>query len=112
MSADTPFEAVGGQGRAVPFHCPYCAEEDLIPEEEPAGAWLCAGCRRVFVVRMVGLRPRGGAGPSVAEQDRDGRSPEPTDTTVSAAGDSAGQAGTNDTEPDRGQARREARSSG
>ncbi|AOS65071.1 Insertion element protein [Actinoalloteichus hymeniacidonis] len=52
------FEAAGGQGRAVPLHCPYCAEEDLRPEEEPEGAWLCAGCRRVFVVRMVGLRLR------------------------------------------------------
>ncbi len=41
--------------RAVPFYCPYCGEEDLRPEEEPHGAWRCAGCRRVFLVRMVGL---------------------------------------------------------
>lgn len=43
--------------RAVPFFCPYCAEEDLRPQEEPHGAWRCASCTRVFVVRMVGLAP-------------------------------------------------------
>ncbi|HEY4017890.1 MAG TPA: Insertion element protein [Pseudonocardiaceae bacterium] len=41
--------------RAVPMCCPYCGEEDLRPEEEPQGAWLCAGCRRVFSVKLVGL---------------------------------------------------------
>jgi transposase-like protein len=41
--------------RAAPFYCPYCGEEDLRPEEEPHAAWRCADCRRVFVVRMVGL---------------------------------------------------------
>jgi transposase-like protein len=42
--------------RATPFHCPYCGEEDLRPVEEPNTAWLCAGCRRVFIVKFVGLR--------------------------------------------------------
>ncbi|MDV6012077.1 Insertion element protein [Haloechinothrix sp. LS1_15] len=48
-------------GRATPFHCPYCGEEDLRPAEddgsgaEVAGAWLCADCRRVFTVSFVGL---------------------------------------------------------
>jgi len=41
--------------RATPFHCPYCGDEDLRPEEEPAHAWLCASCRRVFTVKFVGL---------------------------------------------------------
>ena len=41
--------------RAVPFYCPYCGDEDLTPEEEPAGAWKCHACRRVFTVRLVGL---------------------------------------------------------
>ena len=41
--------------RAVPFHCPYCGEEDLRPHEDSHGAWLCAGCRRVFAVRLIGL---------------------------------------------------------
>ncbi|EWC60120.1 Ferredoxin-like protein [Actinokineospora spheciospongiae] len=42
-------------GRATPFHCPYCGEEDLRPQEEPRSAWLCAGCRRVFAVEFLGL---------------------------------------------------------
>lgn len=41
-------------GRAVPFHCPYCGEEDLRPEE--GGGWLCIHCRRVFTVTLNGLR--------------------------------------------------------
>lgn len=41
--------------RATPFHCPYCAEEDLRPREDVAGAWLCGACRRVFTVTFVGL---------------------------------------------------------
>jgi transposase-like protein len=43
------------EARAVPFYCPYCGEEDLRPHEETAAAWQCAGCRRVFTVRLVGL---------------------------------------------------------
>jgi transposase-like protein len=41
--------------RAVPFYCPYCGDEDLRPHEDPPAAWHCAGCQRVFVVRLVGL---------------------------------------------------------
>jgi ribosomal protein L37AE/L43A len=44
--------------RAVPFYCPYCAEEDLRPVEEPHGAWRCGGCLRVFVVKFVGIVAR------------------------------------------------------
>jgi ribosomal protein L37AE/L43A len=43
------------EGRVVPFHCPYCAEEDLIPQEQPSGAWKCLACLRVFAVRFIGL---------------------------------------------------------
>jgi ribosomal protein L37AE/L43A len=39
--------------RQSPLYCPYCAEEDLRPED--AGAWLCVACRRVFSVKFVGL---------------------------------------------------------
>ena len=66
--------------RAVPFHCPYCGEENLWPHE-PAetaestsgstsgpGQWECRSCMRAFKVTMIGqLRPpatatsRGGA---------------------------------------------------
>lgn len=45
----------GGDGRAVPFYCPYCGEEDLRPVEEPHAAWRCADCRRTFVVRLAGV---------------------------------------------------------
>ena len=41
--------------RAVPFYCPYCGEEDLLPVEEPHGAWRCAGCLRTFAVKLVGI---------------------------------------------------------
>ena len=41
--------------RAVPFHCPYCGDEDLRPHEDGHGTWLCGACRRVFAVRLVGL---------------------------------------------------------
>ncbi len=41
--------------RAVPFYCPFCSQEDLRPVEEPSGAWRCADCTRIFLVRMVGM---------------------------------------------------------
>lgn len=39
--------------RAVPFYCPYCAEQTI----EPAGddAYYCSSCDRRFAVRFVGL---------------------------------------------------------
>jgi transposase-like protein len=55
--------------RAAPFYCPYCGDEDLRPhersaathpaQEESHAAWLCAGCRRVFTVKFVGLNLTG-----------------------------------------------------
>ncbi len=41
--------------RMAPLHCPYCGDEELVPREEPAGAWKCAACLRVFTVQLVGL---------------------------------------------------------
>jgi hypothetical protein len=55
----------GGDGRAVPFHCPYCGDEDLRPHEAPGGgsphgAWECRACLRAFSLRLLGLvRPAG-----------------------------------------------------
>ena len=40
--------------RAVPFHCPYCADEDLRPLESH-GQWLCKSCRRAFDLKFLGL---------------------------------------------------------
>ena len=41
-------------GHAVPFHCPYCGEEDLEPVGEH-GEWQCAACRRAFRLRFLGI---------------------------------------------------------
>jgi len=53
--------------RAVPFHCPYCASEDLRPHEtaegSPHGAWECRACLRAFSLKMLGqIAPRGTTG--------------------------------------------------
>jgi transposase-like protein len=45
--------------RMVPFHCPYCAEEDLRPSEAGHGAWECHACLRAFSVKFIGLVRRG-----------------------------------------------------
>ncbi|HEV7471165.1 MULTISPECIES: Insertion element protein [unclassified Pseudonocardia] len=45
--------------RVVPYHCPYCGEEDLRPaarsEKVPGAAWWCSSCLRTFVVTFVGI---------------------------------------------------------
>ncbi len=46
--------------RAVPFHCPYCGDEDLRPHEtaegtSPHGSWECRACQRAFTLKMLGL---------------------------------------------------------
>jgi ribosomal protein L37AE/L43A len=40
---------------SVIYYCPFCAEEDLRPVEEPRGAWRCNACARVFTVQMASL---------------------------------------------------------
>ncbi len=41
-------------GRAVPFHCPYCGDENLWPHEAEGesgsghGQWECRSCLRAF----------------------------------------------------------------
>lgn len=46
--------------RAVPFHCPYCGDEDLWPREETHGAWECRSCLRAFSLKLLGIvRPTG-----------------------------------------------------
>ena len=41
-------------GRAVPFHCPYCADEDLRPHGEKHGEWECRSCLRAFRLGFIG----------------------------------------------------------
>ena len=40
--------------RAVPFHCPYCADEDLRPHGDQHGAWECRSCLRAFRLSFIG----------------------------------------------------------
>ena len=42
--------------RAVPYHCPYCADENLHPDAESPGAWHCGSCLRTFSVRFLGIK--------------------------------------------------------
>jgi len=46
-------------GRAAPFYCPYCGDEDLRPSEEGPGAWECAACNRAFALSFLGLLAKG-----------------------------------------------------
>jgi transposase-like protein len=51
--------------RAIPFHCPYCGDEDLRPHEGSEGSrhgeWECRSCLRAFSLRMLGIIVRGGS---------------------------------------------------
>lgn len=40
--------------RNHPQYCPYCAGEDLYPDEETEFAWSCQECARVFSVMFHG----------------------------------------------------------
>ena len=53
------------------FYCPFCAEEDLRPEAEPAGAWACQASARVFTVGLVTVDTTQIPG-RLAEQERIG----------------------------------------
>ena len=48
--------------RAVPFHCPYCGDENLWPHESETGSghgeWECRSCLRAFKVTMIGQLSR------------------------------------------------------
>jgi transposase-like protein len=52
--------------RAVPFHCPYCGDENLRPAEGH-GTWECHSCLRSFSLKMLGLLPR----PSYSSPDQE-----------------------------------------
>lgn len=42
-------------GRAAPFYCPYCGDEDLRPAEEGHATWECRSCNRAFKLSFLGL---------------------------------------------------------
>ena len=56
-----------GSSRGIPFHCPYCGDENLRPSEEGHGAWECHACLRAFSLKMLGMiaRPTLGFGTPV-----------------------------------------------
>ena len=41
--------------RAVPFHCPYCGDEDLRPHGVKHGDWECRSCQRAFSLTFIGI---------------------------------------------------------
>lgn len=40
--------------RAMPYHCPYCADENLRPHGETHGEWECRSCLRAFRLGFIG----------------------------------------------------------
>lgn len=45
--------------RAVPFHCPFCGDEDLHPHGQLHGQWECRACLRAFTLKYLGAaRPQ------------------------------------------------------
>jgi transposase-like protein len=64
---------MSGASRGIPFHCPYCGDENLRPSEEGHGAWECHACLRAFSLKMLGMiaRPTLGAGAPETSHDHD-----------------------------------------
>lgn len=56
MTANSNAES---SSRQVPYHCPYCAEEDLRPHTGAGGGWHCRACLRAFSVTFLGLHAAG-----------------------------------------------------
>ena len=52
---ETPRPSAPQGPRAIPFHCPYCGDEDLRPSEAGHGAWECRSCLRAFSLKLLGL---------------------------------------------------------
>jgi hypothetical protein len=74
MSTPDDSETAGRSGtgeRAVPYACPYCAEDTLFPIEE---GWHCRSCLRAFSVRFLGVRPIGDRRPAADHETVGGES--------------------------------------
>ena len=50
---------------ASPFHCPYCAEDNLFPRED---GWECRSCLRAFNVTFLGQIARPGSTTETVER--------------------------------------------
>ncbi|MEX5631104.1 hypothetical protein [Parafrankia sp. FMc2] len=90
--------------RAVPFYCPYCGDEDLVPEPAPGGSgeghghWACRSCQRAFrlsLTALVAATEPGAAGPGAAASAASGVEPSGevrTGTTPGGSGSANGTA--------------------
>ncbi len=68
MSGHPPGPDASLGQRAVPYHCPYCAEEDLRPVGATPGAWHCQSCLRSFSVKYLGIhRPAESEDPDLSD---------------------------------------------
>ncbi|UQX87210.1 hypothetical protein M6D93_12970 [Jatrophihabitans telluris] len=56
-------------GRAAPFYCPYCADEDLRPFGETHGQWRCGACQRVFALKYLGIAADWTTAPNVKTEE-------------------------------------------
>jgi transposase-like protein len=43
--------------RAQPFYCPYCGEQDFVPDGEDASQYLCNSCARIYTIEFVAVGP-------------------------------------------------------
>jgi len=63
--------------RAVPFYCPYCGEESLVPHVpdgvagEGHGHWTCRSCRRAFRLSLTALASATTSAPSTSMSSHD-----------------------------------------
>ncbi|MCE7082293.1 hypothetical protein [Streptomyces sp. ST2-7A] len=71
--------------RAAPYHCPYCGDEDLRPNEEGHGAWECSACNRAFRLKFLGLLASGLRRTGGVRADAAGGTDRPDDPEGSAA---------------------------
>jgi len=62
---------MSGASRGIPFHCPYCGDENLRPSEEGHGSWECHACLRAFSLKMLGMIAR----PDRAQADHSQEAP-------------------------------------
>jgi len=71
-AADGPTPAASTGERAVAYHCPYCADEDLRPLGPTPGSWHCRTCTRAFSVKYLGMQsptdPWPPASPTIPDQ--------------------------------------------
>ncbi len=67
---------MSSSARAVPFHCPYCSDEDLRPHGTTHGAWECRSCLRAFNLKFIGqLHPTSPSPHPGAESHHERRTP-------------------------------------